>query len=407
MELLAKPVMDILVPRQKMGVFGELVGRIIKDNPKKDMEDLRPQFRQAWNRVDARLGQVAYDRLFMNNAAKNVFQGLVRAPGWSGGTIAEIGGSLGDTIKFFKEWKETGRLPTQIPDRVAYTTALLVGAAALNAALTYAFTGQGPKGLDYWAFRTGGKDEYGRDERFILPTYAKDIMAYEKAPGATLLSKTHPLINMIGQAIQNKDFYGTEIYPKDAGPIETIADLAKFGIKQFTPFWVRGTARGMEREEGFGQLAAPLVGVMPAPRHVSRSAAESLMDTYLTAHRSQGARTQEQAERGDLRRGIIRDMRLGRTAEAQAKLQTAISQGKLSQTDRAYIHKESRLNPLVAEFEGLRLDEALKVWDVARPEERELLLPILRKKGQNLKSIPPEDQPTIRVRVQRALSEAA
>ena len=98
---------------------------------------------------------------------------------------------------------------------------------------------------------------------------------------------------------------------------------------------------------------------------------------------------------------------IGETQEARAKLQAAISQGKLSQTDRAYIHKESRLNPLVAEFEGLRLDEALKVWDVATPEERNGLLPILRKKGQNLKSIPPEDLPTIRVRLQRALSEAA
>jgi hypothetical protein len=61
----------------------------------------------------------------------------------------------------------------------------------------------------------------------------------------------------------------------------------------------------------------------------------------------------------------------------------------------------------VAEFEGLRLDEALKVWDIAAPEERKVLLPTLRKKAQNLKSIPPEDQPTIRARVQRVLSEAA
>ena len=181
----------------------------------------------------------------------------------------------------------------------------------------------------------------------------------------------------------------------------------KRGPCEFTPFWMRGTARGIEREEGFAQLTAPLVGIMPAPRHVSRSTAESLMDTYAAAHRSQGARTQEQAERSDLRRSIIRDMRLGRTAEAQAKLQAAISQGKLSQSDRAYIHKESRLNPLVAEFEGLRLDEALKVWDVATSEERKALLPILRKKGQNLRSIPPEDQPAIRARVQRVLSEAA
>jgi hypothetical protein len=406
-ELLAKPIMDFLVPRQKMGVFGELVSRILKDHPGRSLDELRPQLRQAWNRVDARLGQVGYDRLFMNNTAKNVVQGLIRAPGWSGGTIAEIGGSLKDTVNFFKEWKDTGRLPVQIPDRVAYTVSLLVGAAALNGALTYAFTGEDPKGLDYWAFRTGGKDEYGRDERFVLPTYAKDIMAYENSAGKTLLAKTHPLINMIGQAIENKDYYGTEIYPKDAGPIETLADLAKYGIKQFTPFWMRGTARGIEREEGFGQLAAPFVGIMPAPKNINRSKAESLMDVYLTAHRSQGARTQEQAERSDLRRSIIRDMRMGKKEEAQEKLSTAIAQGQLSQSDRVYIHKESKLDPLTAEFGGLRIDEALKVWEEATPEEKKILRPLLRKKGQNLKSIPPDEQPIIRRRLQQALGQAA
>jgi hypothetical protein len=54
----------------------------------------------------------------------------------------------------------------------------------------------------------------------------------------------------------------------------------------------------------------------------------------------------------------------------------------------------------VTEFEGLRLDEALKVWDVATPDERRTLLPILRKKGQNLKNIPPDEQPAIGARFQ-------
>ncbi|MGO9021189.1 MAG: HEPN domain-containing protein [Syntrophobacteraceae bacterium] len=50
---------------------------------------------------------------------------------------------------------------------------------------------------------------------------------------------------------------------------------------------------------------------------------------------------------------------------------------------------------------------ARQVWGFATPEERRILLPILRKKGQNLRSIPPDEQPAIRARFQRALSEAA
>jgi hypothetical protein len=407
MELMAKPIMDWLVPRQKMGVFGELVSRIIQDNPGRPLEDLRPQLRQAWNRVDARLGQVGYDRLFMNNVSKNVIQGIIRAPGWSGGTIAEIGGSLKDTVGFIKEWKDTGRLPTQIPDRVAYTISLLLGAAALNGALTYAFTGEDPKGLDWWAFRTGGKDDAGRDERFVLPTYAKDIMSWGNSPGKTLLAKTHPLINMIGQAVQNKDYMGTEIYPKDAGPIEKFADLAKYGIKQFTPFWMRGTATAVQREEGAGQIAAPLVGIMPAPRNINRTAAEALMDQYAEARRSQGARTQERTDRSNLENQIIRNMRIGKNDEAQSQLQEAIKQGVLSKTDIQSIHRRSKLEPLVAEFQPLSLDQALTVWEKANPDERQALLPYLRKKGRNMKSIPAADQPIIRQKWLEAMKQAA
>jgi hypothetical protein len=131
------------------------------------------------------------------------------------------------------------------------------------------------------------------------------------------------------------------------------------------------------------------------------------MDQYLEAHRAQGARTQEQAGRSDLRRGIIRDMRIGNTEEAHQKLSAALSAGQLSKSDLAYIHKESKLEPLVAEFTGLRVDEALKVWELATPQERQQLRPLLIKKSRNLKTIPLDEQPIIRERFRKALSEAA
>ena len=99
-EMTAKPILEWLVPRQKAGVFGELAGRIIDMNPSKTLDELAPQLRQAWNRVDARLGQVQYDRLFINNTAKNAIHALIRAPGSSGGTNAEIGGSNKYTAKY-------------------------------------------------------------------------------------------------------------------------------------------------------------------------------------------------------------------------------------------------------------------------------------------------------------------
>jgi hypothetical protein len=275
-ELMAKPIMDMLVPRQKAGVFAELANRIIEQNPGKDLESLTPQFRQAWNRVDARLGQVRYDRLFVNNTAKNVVQGLVRAPGWTGGTIAEIGGAFPDTVKFFQEWAKTGKLPQNIPDRVAYTMSLLITVGAVNSALTYAFTGQKPTGMDYLAFRSGRKDKDGNDERFLLPSYVKDMISYAKHPFTTLGNKTHPLLSMMSDVfLKNRDYYGYEIYDPHANIALKAGQVGKYVITSFEPFWTRGARKSVQQGGGIPSSVAAYFGVMPAPAYVNRTSVQN------------------------------------------------------------------------------------------------------------------------------------
>lgn len=274
-ELMAKPIMEWLVPRQKAGVFSDLAWRIIEQHPGKSLEELTPQFRQAWNRVDSRLGQVRYNRLFTDNVAKNVVQALVRAPGWTGGTIAEIGGAFPDSLKFLKEWKDTGRLPENIPDRVAYTISLLLSAGAANAILNYAFTGQAPHGLDYFAFRTGRKDKLGNDERFLLPTYMKDLLAYSKRPGTTIGHKLHPLFSMINDVLKNKDYYGYEIRNPHGSTLEQSGQVGKYVIKSFEPFWTRGLRKAHESGGQAPEMVAPYFGVMPAPAYISRTAMQN------------------------------------------------------------------------------------------------------------------------------------
>ena len=281
-ELLAKPIMQYLVPRQKAGVFAELVNRIIEQNPSKPLEDLTPQFRQAWNRVDARLGQVRYDRLFANNTAKNVVQGLVRAPGWSAGTIAEIGGAFPDAAKFMQEWAKTGKLPANVPDRVAYTVSLLMTVGAINGALTYAFTGQMPRGLDFMAFRTGRKDDQGNDERFLMPSYVKDMLAYAKRPLTTLEAKEHPLINALTELAHNRSYYGYEIRDPKANPAVQAYQAGKYVLKSFEPFWISGAAKQYQsKATGAAKVAgvvAPYFGVMPAPKYITQSPLENKIE---------------------------------------------------------------------------------------------------------------------------------
>ena len=395
-EMLAAPIMNGLVPNFKMGVFSELASRIIEANPGKALEDLAPQFRQAVNRVDARLGQVGYDRLFINRTAKEVLQGLFRAPGWTGGSLVEIGGSLKDTVNFASEWAKTGKAPGELPDRVAYTLALLTGAAAINGALTYLFTGDSPKGMDYWAFRTGGTDMSGRPERFVLPTYAKDIYAWATDPKHVALAKTHPLLSMIGETMRNSDYYGVKIRDKDEGAITQLGQLAKYGIKQFVPFWIRGVEKETERSGGLAKtspakILAAQVGVMPASAAYTKTPAEKEMDEiYQEEEKRIGGRTKAQSEKSDIERDIVHAFRSGRQAEAEQKIREATTAGKFSHRDIVTLRKRMRTEPLVYSFGKLGAEEALRVWDKADEKERKILRPILMKKKNGLHNAAPE-----------------
>ncbi len=383
-EMMARPIMSYLVPRQKAGVFAHMASRIIEQNPDKTLEELAPEFRQAWNRIDARLGQVRYDRLFINNTAKNVVQGLVRAPGWSGGTIAELGGAVKDTYGFFREWAKTGKLPQDIPDRVAYTMSLLITVALANALLTYLFTGKKAEGLDYLAFQTGGKDEQGRPERFVLPTYMKDLLAYGKEPLTTLANKAHPLLSVFGDLIRNKDYYGVEIRHQDDNAIKQAMQAGGYVAKAFTPFWIRGVQKEQERKSGPLRQALPLIGVMPAPKKMTQTPAERLADEYARDMIPAGARTQEQADASKAKYALVQQLRQG----TQPDWQKEIAAGHITSKDIAKIRERALLTPLQYSAKKLSADKAQAVYARANPAERAQLRNIVQQKGVKKSTLP-------------------
>ena len=396
-EMTAKPILEWLVPRQKAGVFGELAGRIIDMNPSKTLDELAPQLRQAWNRVDARLGQVQYDRLFINNTAKNAIQALIRAPGWSGGTIAEIGGSFKDTANFLKEWMKTGKAPENIPDRVAYTIALMTGVATINGLLTYLLTGEKPEGADYWAFRDGSLDEHGRPSRWVLPTYQKDIHAYMEDPGHVLMAKTHPLISLIGDVMKNKDYYGVRIRNVEDPKYQQAGDIAKYGVKQFVPFWMRGASKEAERGGGLiktlektpAKILAPQVGIMPAPSAYTTTEFEK----YSQGLHEHLARTKEQFEHSQVKNQLIMNLRRG-DPDATQKIYDAMSARTITRRDAMDIHKKARTEPLVASAAFMSLDElatGLRKY-ASKEEKQKLFRPFLIKLRNKMPELSDEDK---------------
>ncbi len=379
-EQTARPITEWLVPRQKFGVFGEMYSKWMHDNPNATHEELRNSAQQIWNRVDSRLGQVVYDRMFMHNVTKNIAQMLIRAPGWTGGTILEVGGGMKDLIAYAKD-VAMGKKPQGISDRAAYTLSMLVTTAVANALLTALFTGSAPDNWkDLVAFRTGNLDEHGLPERFMLPTYMKDVYAYSKAPFTTLAHKTHPLLSLVGDVARNKDYYGTEIRGEDDNLFKQLGQTAGYVAKAFIPFWMKGAQKESERGGTAMSLAAPLVGVMPAPSDMNKTEAENLMSKYGADKAPSGARTQEEAERSTLKRQMYVALRKGNMATAQAIFQQGKADNILLPHDLLTTIQQSRKDPLVNSFSRLTYEQAARVMDVATDDEKaELRVPFMKK----------------------------
>jgi len=375
----ARPIMEMLVPRQKAGVFGEMADYWVKHNPDATQVETAEAMQQIWNRVDSRLGQVNYERLFANNIAKNLVQLLVRAPGWTGGTLLEVGGGVKDLVKSLVEAPANGG-KLNLSDRAAYTLSMLMVTGLSNALLTAACTGEVPNDWrDLFAFRTGNVDEYGNPERFMLPTYMKDLYAYAKDPIGTLTNKAHPLWGLISQIKNNKDYYGVEVRHPDDNFAQQAGETAKFVAKAFVPFWMRGVQKESERDGSALAMAAPLIGIMPATKKLNQTDAEAKASELAAGHFQQRSRTQEEADKSQMKSQIGRSMRL-HPGEIPPEATQAMEDGTLTRRSLLSSFKQSRQTPIVNQVNQLTMPEALQVWSKADDDEKEKLRPVMQLK---------------------------
>jgi hypothetical protein len=157
----------------------------------------------------------------------------------------------------------------------------------------------------------------------------------------------------------------------------------KYVAKAFIPFWMRGVQKERERDGSFGALVAPLFGVMPAPRAFNQTSAENLSSELIRGHFQTRARTQEEADKGELKAKLGREMRL-HPGEVPAEMKDAMQEGKLSRRELLSIFHKSRNAPLVNQIKSLTMEEALQVWRKASQEERDKIRPAILVKAKRL-----------------------
>jgi len=374
-EYAAKPIMEYLVPRQKVGVFADNMGGWLDRNPNATPQEKLRAASTLWDSVDNRLGQVVYDNYFWNAAFKDLAQASIRSVGWNAGTLRELGGGIIDLATSRSRMARGERFMT---DKLAYTISLPIMVGLMGGLIHRLNTGKNPETLDdYYHPGTGKTNDQGDQERMNLPSYMKDVFAYKRHPVQTVLNKMNPMIGIVGDMLQNKDFFGNEVRNPDDPIVQQLQQEAKFVAKSLEPYGVSNALEQRQRGQSLGTQAASFVGATPASREDTRSPAENLMSAYINQASPSNASPEEQDTRGVRRE--IRDLaRAGKTASPNVI--NAVKSGLISRSSVELTARNAMLPPSIVSFKKLTYDQAVKVYQAGNDDEQRLWYPMLTQK---------------------------
>lgn len=328
LEQLAKPIMEKLVPRLKIGAYMQMGRQALLDHPNATAEELPGLMNKAWESVDNRFGQLVHDNRFWNQTTKQIAQMSMRSLGWNLGSLHEATGAAVDTAKALKD-AVSGTQP-QLTHKMSYAAALptLVGIA--GAVIHCGLHGTAPTNLaDLYHVPTGEKDADGHDVKINLPTYMKDVASVGHDPMGTVANKLHPLIGSTVELMRNKDYYGNKVYQEDDTAVQAMKDVAKHYGEAAVPLSIRQLMQAHEEEQSAGSQIARFAGVTQSPKYLSQSAAEQAALAPVQARsQAQEGRTTAAQLKNDLTSAVR-----NKAPDAQERIDAAVKAGDITAQD--------------------------------------------------------------------------
>jgi hypothetical protein len=387
------PVLGYYVPRMKAGAFYEMAHNILNEaeEHKWTPEQIRSKMQEAWDSVDNRFGMIVYENRFWPRVGKDIAQLLLRATGYTWGDVDEYGGAARDAVKAIVNIVSGNLKKARITPKIAFAFSSFFTTAVLGTAMTFMSTGHMPTDLKHSLYWEDSSGTY-----HSIAGYPDQIVAFAHDPERTAINKIAPIWSAIGHLSQNQDYYRTEIrHPDDSIPMQAL-ELAEGGLKEIAPFSISGGVRLLE-EKGAqgtisslasqakrhpGEFAASYFGFNQAPAFIQNSEALNMAREYETKNLPPGTRTREAAARQQMKHAI-ENMYRTKTVDSEA-IQSAITNGVVSERDRFSAQLAARENPLAAATKRLHVDQAVNVFMAASPEEQKLLRPVIETKQNEI-----------------------
>lgn len=378
LEKMSYPLMEYFVPRVKLGTAAMMMEDALGRLEGAPRETIVREMSKIWDSVDNRFGQVVYDNLMWDRAGKDLAHLLIRSVGWNFGTVRELGGSVFNVGEY--KSAATGK---GLGYKQSYTLALLGTTALMGYIMNAGYQGtmtpkiDGVVDLLYPA--TGRQNPDGSKERVFLKNYIHDIFSFAHDPLTTVTNKLAPEWHQIAELYRNADYYGDQIHPIHASTGDALKDpetyegVGRYAFQQLEPFSVRNFVERYKSGEGvLGSLTSG-AAVLPAPKWIGNSKAESLAFELFKTTLAKGP--------GD---PITHDMtrryhELASGFEAQrytvSDITKAFKAGEITakQYEGILDEGDGKLSPLERHVKQLQPHQLLRVWDVASPDEKRVL----------------------------------
>ena len=378
--------------------------------------------REVVNRSEFFLGELNLDNSFWNKTQRTMATGIYRSFTWRGGTVGALYTAMLGQAKQVKRSAQAFRDPTDVRSfgeklpildgSFARFIGLFMTTAFVNAIIQKILTGKDPEELrDLINAKIGGVDDRGKPRRLAGANYLGRgdfeavIAGYKTGP----LLKRVPLVgyavggtaDLWAQVIEgydNRAFDGGYIVPKaEQDSISGLFFRMSHMLLDKDSYLPGTMARtGWEWLNTSG-ISKPLAYGLTFTGHTIGSRALDMTSAELLAQRlgsnqaAQGPFTQEQLERFEIMRKLSSAIR--NNEPTGAIINEGLNSYRINDQDIDAAYETAQMPLLVNQIQGgngragLDLEDSLRVYSIASPEERKLIRPYIDDKLDTIDDI--------------------
>ena len=289
-EAVSGPMFSDWIPSVKAAAYMNMAAQILSGRPEllagtpEANSAMRVALREVTKSIDNRFGMMQMDKLFMPTALKRGLMGTFLSVGWNLGFLREFvwgpgtsEGAIPDTMKMIRDATPGLRKPgvkAELTHRTMYAFSYVFAASTLVGISNYLSTGKGPDGYDYFVYLRlpdGSKlNTMFFTREFAAFYYHLKTQGLLRGSWDWIAAKQVSLVSSLIRALNNKGFYGEQIYDPNAGAPEQIAQgMEHMLISTTVPMSVQAYASGKKQTPS--QFALGLAGFTPAPGYAAEN----------------------------------------------------------------------------------------------------------------------------------------